>query len=159
MANFRIEFIYPWLLLLLIPAVALTLIPHFRRPKKYRRNRNRIISIVLHLTCMTLSILALAGLHFTSDEPNENNELLILIDSSYSGRKEEAEKNAFVRSIINENDASVKVGVVTFGYEQVYAAELSYDKNEVYEQYLNAAEIDETATDIASALPSPRIWK
>lgn len=152
MINFRIEFIYPWLLLLLIPAVAFTLIPHLRRPKKYRRTRNRIVSIVLHLTCMTLAILGLAGLHFTYDEPNENNELLILIDSSYSGRKEASEKNAFVRSIINENDASVKVGIVTFGYDQVYAAELSYDKNEVYEQYLNAVEVDETATDIASAL-------
>ena len=56
MSNFRIEFSNPWLLLLLIPAVALALIPYFRIAKRYRRTRNRVISIVLHCLVMLLCI-------------------------------------------------------------------------------------------------------
>ena len=40
MTNFRIEFVYPWLLLLLIPAALLTFLPYFKLNKKYRKNRN-----------------------------------------------------------------------------------------------------------------------
>ena len=35
----------PWWLLLLIPALALTLIPYFKLKKRYRRTRNRISSM------------------------------------------------------------------------------------------------------------------
>jgi len=152
MTNFEIKFTHPLLLLLLIPALALVMYTYFRSPKKYRRNRNRIIPVVLYIICMVLGISALSGMHFTYDEANENNELLILVDSSYSGRKEDSEKNAFVRSIINNSDSSVRVGVVTFGFDQVYAAKFSTNKNKVYQQYVNSADPDETATDIASAL-------
>ena len=63
MHNFRLVFsISPWLMLLLIPAVAIALIPHFRLSKKYRRTRNRITSLVLHLLVMFFSISVLAGL-------------------------------------------------------------------------------------------------
>ena len=46
MTNFRIVFEHPWLLLLLIPAVVLTMLPYFRMNKRYRKTRNRISSIV-----------------------------------------------------------------------------------------------------------------
>lgn len=36
MHDFQIVFSHPWLLLLLIPALALTLIPYFMLSKKYR---------------------------------------------------------------------------------------------------------------------------
>jgi len=84
MTNFEIKFTHPLLLLLLIPALALVMYTYFRSPKKYRRNRNRIIPVVLYIICMVLGISALSGMHFTYDEANENNELLILVDSSYS---------------------------------------------------------------------------
>ena len=64
MKNFTIYFSNPWLLLLLVPAVALTLIPYFRRPKRYRRTRNRIVSMTLHLIAMLLTVSLLAGLEF-----------------------------------------------------------------------------------------------
>ena len=57
MGNFRINFTHPWLLLLLVAAVLLTMIPHLRIAKKYRRNRNRITSLVLHMIVLVLSIL------------------------------------------------------------------------------------------------------
>ena len=152
MSNFKILFDTPWLLLLFIPAFALPLILHFRTAKKYRRTRNRIISLVLHLIIMTLSIFTLSGMHFDYDKDNKNNEAIVLVDVSYSGTEAEAEKKAFVKSVIKESDGLFKIGVVTFGFDQVYAAEMSYDVDQVVKQYEKAKLPDTSATNIAGAL-------
>ena len=78
MTNFRINFSNPWFLLLLIPAALFTLIPYFRIPKKYRRTRNRIASIVLHLVVMVLAVSVLSGMTFAYDIPNTENEVILL---------------------------------------------------------------------------------
>ena len=152
MTNLQLHFTYPWLLLLLIPAFALTAFLYFRRPKKYRRTRNRIISNILHTIVMVLCILALAGLSFSYDLPNTDNEILLLVDVSDSGEEAVENRNAFVKQVIDESNKEFKIGVVTFGYTQVYAAELSSRTDDTYEKYLAAERPDTSATDIASAL-------
>ena len=153
MTNFKIEFLNsPWWLLLLIPAVFLTLFPYFRIAKKYRRNRNRIISTVLHSIIMVLCIAVLSGMFFSYDLPNTDNEVLLLVDMSFSGEENNAAKDEYVRSVIDVSDSMYKVGVVTFGYDQVYAAPFDTDTDKVYKNYLNAELPDTRATDIASAL-------
>ena len=97
MTNFSIKFSNPWLLLLLIPAFLLTFIPYFRMNKRYRGTRNRIVSMVLHLIIMTLAISLLAGITFEYDMPNDENEVILLVDASYSGSKLEDEKDSFIR--------------------------------------------------------------
>lgn len=160
MTNLHLEFLNsPWWLLLLIPAFFLALFPHFRVAKKYRRNRNRIISLVLHLVVMTFCIIALSGLYFTYDLVNTNNEVLILVDMSYSSETfsdRQYDKDDFVRTVIEESDSNYKIGVVTFGYNQVYAAEMSTDIDAVYRNYLNAELPDDSASDLASALDYAR---
>ena len=81
MSDFRITFSNPWLLFLLIPAVALTLFPYFRVAKRYRRNRNRIVSVVLHSLIMLFSIALLSGIMFLYNVPNKENEIIILVYS------------------------------------------------------------------------------
>ena len=154
MTNFRIVFEHPWLLLLLIPAVVLTMIPYFRMNKRYRCTRNRVLSIICHLTVMTLCILICAGMQITYDVPNTENEVILLVDTSYSGKENEQAKNAFVESVINSTDAKFQIGVVTFGYEQVYAVELTDNVEGVYQKYLDALQHKSElhATDVASAL-------
>lgn len=157
MTNFRINFENPWFLLLLIPALAMTLIPYFRMKKKYRGTRNRITSMVLHTIIMTLCTLVVAGFYITYDIPNTKNEVILVVDTSFSGRENEAEKNTFVEAVINSTDSTFKVGVVTFGYEQVYAVELTNDREGVYESYLQSLQDrnpnrNYEASDIASAL-------
>ena len=157
MTNFRINFENPWFLLLLIPALAMTLIPYFRMKKKYRGTRNRITSMVLHTVIMALCTLVVAGFHVTYDLPNTKNEVILVVDTSFSGRENEAEKNTFVEAVLNSTDSTFKVGVVTFGYEQVYAVELTNEREGVYESYLQSLQErnpnrNYEASDIASAL-------
>ncbi len=152
MTNFRIEYSHPWLLLLIIPALLFTLIPHFRIAKKYRRTRNRIISIATHILAMVIAINLLAGIKFTYEMPNLNNEIILLVDVSESNDQERQKKDEFVQSVINVADNEYNVGVVKFGYGYKYVSELSMNSEDVYTKYLESSDPDISATDLASAL-------
>ena len=153
MSNFTIYFEYPWLLLLFVAAFALTLIPHFRLAKRYRRTRNRILSIVCHLTVMTLAILTLAGIEFRYQVPNDENEIIFLVDVSDTEEESQAARDRFLEVALEDGQFdNFKIGVVTFGYDQEYAVPMTYNVNEIYDAYLNAERPDTTATNIASAL-------
>ena len=152
MSNLSINFSNPWFLLLLLPAIAFALIPYFRMDKRYRKTRNRITSIVLHITVMVLSISVLAGITFEYDTPNEENEVIILVDTSESGAGKVDDKNDFIKNVIDNSDSMFKLGIVKFGYDQVYAVELTNNTENMYVNYLQASMPDNSATDIAAAL-------
>ena len=152
MTNFSITFTKPWLLLLLVPALLLTLIPYFRLNKRYRCTRNRIVSMALHVVIMLLAVSLLAGVSIDYDLPNDKNEVIILVDASFSEEKLEDQKNEFIKAVIDSNNAAFKLGIVTFGYDQVYAVELTKDMSAVFSGYLQAPLPDTTATDVESAL-------
>ena len=152
MTNFSITFSKPWLLLLLLPAALLTLIPYFRLNKRYRCTRNRIVSMALHVVIMVLAVALLAGLGIDYDLPNDKNEVILLVDASFSEEALTEEKNQFIKDVVDSNNSAFKLGIVTFGYDQVYAAELTKDMSTVYASYLQAPLPDVTATDVESAL-------
>ncbi len=153
MTNFRINFSNPWLLLLLIPALLLTLIPYFRLNKRYRSTRNRIVSMVLHTVIMVLAITVLAGIAIDYDLPNEQNEVILLVDASFSNSEAETKKNDFIQSVIQNSDSKFKLGIVTFGYgEPVYAVELTNNASTIFTDYLKAPLPDDSSTDIEAAL-------
>lgn len=156
MTNFRIVFSNPWLLLLLIPAVALALIPYFRVNKKYRRTRNRVISIVLHCLVMLLCVSLLAGISFRYSVVNAENEIILLVDASYSNAEQKEEKDAFIKDVVEQGGSNYGIGIVKFGYDQKYVAEISTDTTEVLQKYLDSEDPDTSATDIASALQFAR---
>ena len=80
------------------------IIPYFRLNKRYRRTRNRITSIVLHLIIMTLAISVLSGVTFEYDTPKAENEVILLVDTSDSGDKAAIEaKNEFVKTVVDNN--------------------------------------------------------
>lgn len=161
MSNLSLTFSNPWLLLLLIPAVALTLIPYFRLNKKYRKTRNRIVSMVLHMLVMVLCISVLAGMEFRYDIPNEANEIILLVDLSDTtkGFVSDVDENInsnvddFVAEIIDESLYSdFKLGIVTFGFDQKYVVPLTMDLYDAYNIYKQAERPDTSATNIAAAL-------
>lgn len=153
MFDLKMIFSQPWLLLLLIPAFALGLLPYFRTPKRYRRNRNRVTSTVLHLVVMTLSIFVLSGVCFTYKEYNNNNEIIFLVDKSFSTQDEERAATDYMSDVINMSNSDVyNIGVVTFGFDQKYAVPLTDDYSRIFSDYDGAEQPDTTATDIAAAL-------
>lgn len=156
MTDFQIHFTNPWLLLLLIPAFGLVLLPYFRLSKRYRRTRNRICSVILHITVSVFAVMVLSGLYFTYDKPNPENELIILVDESYSNSADAESKGEFIKDVIRESGTGFKVGVVSFGYDQVYAVPLTDKTDGIYEQYLKADKPRTDATDVASALEFAR---
>lgn len=153
MTNFTLMFTNPWLLLLLIPALGVAIVPYFLVAKKYRRNRNRITSLVLHCVAISLAVFLLAGVTYSYDLPNKENELILLVDCSESnGGSTEESKNEYIQSVVELCGDDYKLGIVKFGYDQLYVAELSNDSDEVYRRYLESADPDVSATDVASAL-------
>ncbi|HBN12397.1 MAG TPA: hypothetical protein DD415_02145 [Clostridiales bacterium] len=156
MYNFSIHFQYPWLLFALIPVFGVALFFHFRRQKKYRRTRNRIISLVLHLTAMSLVVCVFSGINFQFDKPNLENEILLLVDMSDSNSEAEANKDDFIRNVLDESASDYSIGIVMFGYDQVLASPFGRNPEEVYNNYINAPVPDTSATDIAAALQYAR---
>ncbi len=153
MRNFKIVFDEPLLLLLLIPALFFTLLPYFRLSKRYRRTRNRITSMILHFTTMVLAICVLAGICFTYEVPNSKNELILLVDVSDTENVSEEQRDEFVYTVLSNCEGSgVKVGVVTFGFDQEYAVKMTENIGDVYDRYLEAELPNTTATNVASAL-------
>ena len=159
MSNFQIAFAHswqPWLFLLLIPALFFTLFPYFRLNKKYRRTRNRVTSMILHMFIMLFAVTVLAGMTFAYDVPNRENEVMFLVDVSFSGNDQAEARDEFLRDAIRRNEKSFKLGIVTFGYTQVYAAPLTSNTSKLLEQYHSAEKPDVSATDIAAALSYTR---
>ena len=152
MTNFSVIFTNAWWLLLLIPAFALTLISYFKLNKRYRFTRNRIVSVAMHLVVMVLSILLLAGMTMEYYKPNTEVEVVLLVDYSYSLEDSEGEVDDFIKDVVDNCNSQYQLGVVKFGYDQVYAVELTDDMTKVYSGYLTSSIPDTTATDIASAL-------
>lgn len=154
MSDFKIEFAWsPWLLLLIIPALAYILFVYFRVEKKFRRIGKRRASLVLHIIISILCIVALSGIHFSWATDEFENELVILVDCSYSEQSSRARADGFVHDIIEANNGKCNFAVVKFGFDQVLAVKMgSHRVESSFEDYLEADEPDTTATDIRSAL-------
>ena len=150
--NFSVNFTEVWWLLLLVPAVALTLGSYFKLNKRYRCTRNRITSITLHLIIMLLAVLLLAGLTVEYYTPDTETEVILLVDTSFTTEAEQQSAETFIKTVIDNCDSMFKLGIVKFGYDQVYAAELTTKTDRLFSTYLSAGDPDTTATDIASAL-------
>lgn len=153
MYNFEIQFAYPWLLLIIIPAVILTLLPYLKLSKRHRRTRNRVTSVVLHICVMVFAILALSGMVFNYQIYNDQNSIILLVDVSDTTEEAAQKRDDFVDLVIrNSSFDNFNVGIVTFGYDQEYAVPLSRDFDDLYEDYLDSAKPDTSATNIAAAL-------
>ncbi|MCD8206896.1 MAG: VWA domain-containing protein [Bacteroidales bacterium] len=154
MRDFAINFAHPYLLFLLIPAVILLVVAILRVPRKYRNTRNRVVSVVLESIVFLCAILVLSGMTFSYTTANTQNEILLLVDVTDTMESCATERDAYVEDLLYQGeDEGCRVGVVTFGFTQVYAAPLSTDAGKVYNEYLTCSDLPDTsATDLSSAM-------
>lgn len=152
MADFKITFDNPWLLLLVIPILLLIFIPFFKIPKKFRKTRNRVVSVTLHTLACMLCVALVAGVGFRFTVPNRENQIMLVVDCSDSNSEQSQLKEQYISNVINMCGDGFNVGVVTFGSDTVYAAELSDNYREVYQDYMSARKPDTSATNISEAL-------
>ena len=143
MNNFDIVFSRPWLLLSMIPALAIILIPFLLLPRRRRSTLKRILPVVLHSVICTLLILCLAGISFIIGT-NEQT-VMILMDLSDSTEQSHGQIVDYANGIIEAIDGDC--GVVAFAGNAVYSVEI--------DQTLKSAHLVEVLagdTDIAAAL-------
>lgn len=155
--GLSIKFSRPWYLLLLILFFALTLIPYFTLSKKYRKTRNRITSMVLHAIVSLLVVSLLAGITFVRSTSNSANEVILVVDVSNTENQVADKRDDFVNKVINQAKFdNLKVGIVTFGFDQKYAVPLTRNYKNIFNDYLEACKDenlpDVSATNIAGAL-------
>lgn len=150
----QIKFANPWWLLLLIPLIALSLLPYLRLPKAHRRTRNRVVSLALHLTIVVIGVALLSGLNFHREEVLTTFDTVIVIDASDSIDGAKSRIDDYVENVLKEEGASnFNIGIVTFGRNQICVSDVNSNTTKVHDEYVgNTKQADGSATDIATAL-------
>ena len=145
MNSINITFENPWLLLLLIPALAVILIPFFRIPKSRRKTVKKILPVVLHSVIAFLLVLIISG--FSIVEKSRTHAVMILADFSYSTQNLHKNINTHAEELLKIIDEKTPVGVIAFSAEQIYSIKL--DENT---KTLKTEMLENEATNIADAL-------
>ncbi len=150
--NMMIKFANPLFLLLIIPVIGLILFRFFTTPKTRRINRNRIASSIIHLCIMIFTILVLSGVSFTQSHSSAKNDIIILVDASESVVEQKTKVDSVVEDILEESTSEQYIGIVSFGTNFIYSAEMSNNKQKVLNEYLNSSSVQGDGTDIYSAM-------
>lgn len=153
MSSIRLDFNYPWLLLLIIPAVILALIPHLKLNKHRRRTRNRITSLVFHIIILVFSVLLLAGTTIKVDNSLKKNDVIFLVDVSDSSKKVKNQMDEYLEEVINNYHYENKIGFVGFGNGQITTSKPTSNVKHAFTQYKNnKLDIKKDATNFEQAL-------
>src|SRR5690554_2302365 len=100
---------YPWLLLLIIPLVLISIYPYFKLPVKHRKSRNRITSMVLHLMIISLLVIVLSGMKIHNNYVSKKSDVMILVDQSTSQMSNQDDIDAFLEEVRSEERRVGKV--------------------------------------------------
>lgn len=123
MNSISITFEHPHLLFLLIPAIAIIIIPFFLLPKVRRKNIRKILPVILHCIIAALVVLIAAGTRVVTTTSEEVTALLIdLSDSTDKVRDRILSDTSALQEAVGE---SSPVSIVVFADETVKAANLT----------------------------------
>ena len=151
MSNFRIYLVHPWLLLLFIPLVILTLWPVLKLPKARRFTLNRTLSLLLHSVILVLLLALLADLTVYRDRDEVNT--IILADMSASTEDSREAILAYVEELAATAGEKNRIGVVAYATDALYAAELSEEGELIPVSFAECEELpEEGATNLEEAI-------
>ena len=145
MIHIELSFERPWFLLLLIPALAVILVPFLRLPTNRRKTWKRILPVILHTVLVLLLVLIISGLTFVRNI--DEQAVMLLIDVSDSTEPVRETLLARAQEIALLIDRKTPVGVIAFGENTVYTVKLGSD-----DRTIELTETESGATDIEAAL-------
>lgn len=141
-----ISFVNPYLLFLLLPLVAIVVVPFAIAVRRDNVNAHNITSLVIQLImCVTIT-LAFAGMTFERVITETN--VYVLADISYSADDNLDKVQENVKKISQKLPRNSKMGVICFGRNYKLLSGLGDPVPDVRK----ADGVDRSATDIASAL-------
>lgn len=141
-----VNFDNPWLLLLAIPLILLTVIPFIIAIRKENRQKSAVISLVLHICMVTLVTLAAAGAMITTILTKTT--VYVVADVSYSSERELDLIDEYIDDLEDNLPKNASLGVVCFAKgEPVILYKPGEEERSVKEAVLN-----KEATDIVGAL-------
>ena len=141
----NISFDNPNLLLLILPLLALLLIPFFIAIRKENKSKSVIASLALHVVIAILVNLALSGIKTTS--VITETHVYVVADVSYSANRNLEEIDEYIAELQKSLPKNSKLGVVCFGKNYQLLTELG---GEV--QSVTNATVNTSATNVADAL-------
>ena len=141
----NISFDNPFLLLLLIPMLALVLVPYFIAIRKENKSRAAVTALILHIVIALLVILAAAGM--SNVTVITETELYVLADVSYSMQDKLDVVDEYIEKVSDELPRNSEMGVIAFGKNYRLHTPMGGEITSIKSNKVNAS-----ATDIASAL-------
>lgn len=141
----NINFDNPYLLLLLIPLLAIILVPFFIAVRKENRTKATVIALVCHIFIVVFSVLAAAGMNVTT--LMTKTELYVLADVSYSTNEKTEIIDRYVEKVKEELPDGSEMGVIAFAKDHKLHTPLGEEITA-----LSVDSVDRSATDVVSAL-------
>ncbi|MBE6543603.1 MAG: VWA domain-containing protein [Ruminococcaceae bacterium] len=147
MSNIEFSFENPLYMLLIIPVLAVILMPFFMLPKNRRKSFKKIAPVVIHSVVAFILVLIISG--FSIVENSDETAVMVLVDASYSTESVQDKMLEHTEQIIELINDKTPVGIIVFAEDCIYEAKLDDDEKKID---LTEVEVDKEATDINAAL-------
>lgn len=140
-----INFDNPYWLLLLIPLVALLVIPYAIAIRKVNRSKSVVASMIIHLVIAVLVAFGVAGMNI--ETVVTETQVVVVADVSHSANKNLKQVDDYVREVEDSMPVNSKMSVVVFGRDCELQTSFGGKFNTV-----SGSSVDDSATDIVGAL-------
>jgi len=141
----NISFDNPYLLLLLLPLLALLIVPYAIAVRRENRSRSVVASFVLHLLIACFVTLAIAGTVVTTVMTETN--VYVLADVSYSTNKNLDLMDRHIADLQKKLPRNSSMGLICFGKDCKLVTEMGGETVSV-----KNSGVDDSATNISDAI-------
>lgn len=149
----NISFADPRLLWVGLPLLLLVLVPFLISVRKGNRNLHNVGGFCCHLIVVIAATLAFAGLRY--DAMITETNVYVLADVSHSSSNNLDVLDGYIRDVEDQLPRNSRMGVIAFGRDYRMLSDLGEELVSVrtaFESVNGLAPVDDSATDIASAL-------
>ncbi len=144
----NISFDNPYLLLIIIPLLALILIPIFIAIRKENNSKSVVASTIIHIVLALCITLALGGMIYTS--VMTETQVYVLADVSYSADRNLDQVDEYIKEIESNLPRNAKMSVIVFAKEYKVLTQMGESFTTVKDHGFKPLEV--AATDISTVI-------